>query len=168
MTPAVSNPVKSICLYFHFNLYLSFLCICLCVYLYLSVFVSVFVYVYLYRWQARLPLRAAGKKLIAPTLITPVQPYLLPASACRRVISTPEKAALSKQKFRPLWWEVTQPTGKACCQKLILAKTIFQVLIHGSWRCSSNQLHTQDQHLVLTTDGQAAYRQRSEMGVSES
>ena len=49
-----------------------------------------------------------GKKLIAPTLITPVQPRLPHAGSFQ-----PRKI-LSKENCRQLlWWEVTQLTGKA-------------------------------------------------------
>ena len=111
-----------------------------------------------------------GKKLIAPTLITPVQPYLLPP-ACRRVISTQKKQLFPRKSSDHCGGKSHNPQERHATKNSFLPKLFFKFsthFIHGSWRCSSNQLHTQDQHLVLTTDGQPAFRQRSEMGVSES
>ena len=96
-----------------------FVCICVCVYLYW--------YVHLYWWQASLPLRAGWQKANCPnshnSCPARAAAYCLPPGHFN-----PEKAIFfPKEKFGPLWREVTQLTGKADSQKSSKQKLSFRL-----------------------------------------
>ena len=111
-------------------------CICVYVYLYLTVFVCICMYLYLYmciggklssRWER------PGKKLIAPTLITPVQPtccLLVPAAGSFQ----PQKKPLFPSKSSDhCGGKSHNPQERHAAKNSFLPKLFFKFssMVHG-------------------------------------